>query len=47
MIRAGGIEAIAVPARSPNPSGYAKRWVRSVKEECFSKLILLREGPLR
>jgi len=47
VIRAGGIEPIALPARSPNLNAYAERWVRSVKEECLSKLILLGEGSLR
>jgi putative transposase len=28
-------------------NSYAERWVRSVKEECLSKLILLGEGSLR
>src|SRR5580698_8308097 len=47
VIRAGGIEPIALPARSPNLNAYAERWVRSVKEECLSKLILFGEGSLR
>ena len=47
VIRAGGIEPIALPARSPNLNAYAERWVRSVKEERLSKLILLGEGSLR
>ena len=36
-----------MPARSPNLNAYAERWVRSVKEECLSKLILFGEGSLR
>jgi hypothetical protein len=28
-------------------NAYAERWVRSVKEECSSKVILLGEGSLR
>ena len=44
---AGGIEPIQLPARSPNLNAYAERWVRSVKQECLSKLILLGEGSLR
>jgi len=47
VLRTGGIEPIALPARSPNLNAYAERWVRSVKEECLSKLILLGEGSLR
>ena len=39
----GGIKAISLPARSPNLNAFAERWVRSVKQECLSKLILF--GP--
>jgi putative transposase len=38
---------LALPARSPNLSAYAERWVRSVKEECLSKVILFGERSLR
>jgi len=46
-VQAGGSKAIALPARSPNLNSYAERWVRSVKDECLSKLILLGEGSLK
>ena len=36
-----------LPARSPNLNSYPERWVRTVKEECLSKLILFGEGSLR
>jgi Integrase core domain len=36
-----------LPARSPNLNAYAERWVRSVKEECLSKLVLFGERSLR
>ncbi len=40
-IRASGqVEPLALPAQSPNLNAYAERWVRSVKEECLSKVIL-------
>jgi putative transposase len=39
-LTAGGIEPIQLPARSPNLNAFAERWVRSVKAECLSKLIL-------
>jgi len=47
LVEAGGIQSLALPARSPNLNSYAERWVRSVKEECLSRLILLGEGSLR
>jgi putative transposase len=47
VIEAGGVKPLALPPRSPNLNAYAERWVRSVKEECLAKLILLGEGSLR
>jgi putative transposase len=41
------VEPLALPARSPNLNAYAERWVRSVKEECLSKVILFGERSLR
>jgi len=42
-----GVQPLMLPARSPNLNAFAERWVRSVKEECLSKLILFGEGSLR
>ena len=47
VIEAGSVKTLALPPRSPNLNAYAERWVRSVKEECLAKLILLGEGSLR
>lgn len=47
IIASGGVEPLALPARSPNLNAYAERWVRSVKEECLSKVILIGERSLR
>ncbi len=47
LIEAEKIEALALPPRSPNLNAFAERWVRSVKEECFSKLILFGEHSLK
>jgi putative transposase len=38
---------VVLPARSPNLNAFAERWVRSVKSECLSKLMLFGEGSLR
>ena len=38
---------VVLPPRSPNLNAYAERWVRSVKEECLSRLILFGERSLR
>ena len=47
LIESGSIKTIRLPARSPNLNSFAERWVRSVKEECLSKLILFGERSLR
>src|SRR6266403_812899 len=47
IIASGQIEPLALPARSPNLNAYAERWVRSVKDECLSKIILFGERSLR
>jgi putative transposase len=46
VLAGGRVKTIVLPARSPNPNAFAERRVRSVKEECLSKLILLGEAPL-
>ena len=40
------MKTIPLPARSPNLNAFAERWVRSVKQECLSKVILFGEGSL-
>jgi putative transposase len=46
VLAEGGVNTIPLPARSPNLNAFAERWVRSVKHECLSKLILFGERPL-
>jgi putative transposase len=45
-LTSGGVKCIALPPRSPNLNAFAERWVRSVKEECLSRLILFGERAL-
>ena len=47
IIASARIEPLVLPARSPNLNAYAERWVRSVKEECLSKVVLFGERSLR
>jgi putative transposase len=47
VIKSSGVEPLRLPARSPNLNAYAERWVKSVKDECLSKLIFFGEGSLR
>ena len=47
IIASGQVEPLSLPARSPNLNAYSERWVRSVKEEGLSKVILFGERSLR
>jgi hypothetical protein len=47
IIESGRVKTLPLPARSPNLNAYAERWVRSVKEECLSKIIVFGERSLR
>ena len=46
LLRCGGVHCLTLPPRSPNLNAFAERWVRSVKDECLSKLILFGESSL-
>jgi len=47
LIDEAGVERVVLPPQSPNLNAYAERWVRSVKEECLSRVILFGEDSLR
>jgi hypothetical protein len=41
------VKRVPLPPRSPNVNAYAERWVRSVKEEALSQMVLFGERSLR
>jgi len=47
IVKSSDVDPLKLPARSPNLNAYAERWVKSVKEEALSKLILFGEASLR
>ena len=47
IIDAAGVKRVPLPPRSPHLNAYAEWWVRAVKEECLSRLILCGEASLR
>jgi putative transposase len=47
MLAAASVKSVRLPARSPNLNAYAERFVRSVRDECLSKVIPLGEKHLR
>ena len=42
-----GVKSVKLPPRSPNRSSHAERFVRSLKESCLDRMILLGDGSLR
>lgn len=46
ILRSAGIQPIVLPPRSPNLNAHCERWIRSVKAELLSKLILFGERSL-
>jgi putative transposase len=47
IIESSDVKTLPLPARSPNLNAFAERWVKSVKDDCLSKLILFGEASLR
>ena len=47
MLKGSGIEALRLPARSPNLNSYAERFVLSIKSECLHRIVPLGEVHLR
>jgi len=40
------VKTIQLPAKSQNLTAFAEPWVRSIKQECLSKVILFGEDAL-
>lgn len=47
FVEEGGTEVIRLPPLSPNLNAFAERFVRSIKEECLRKMILIGQASLR
>jgi hypothetical protein len=40
------VTIIRTPVRAPNANAFAERWIRSAREECLDKVLILGEGHL-
>jgi putative transposase len=47
VFRSEQIKIIRTPYRAPNDNAFAERWVRTVREECLDKLIIINQKYLR
>jgi putative transposase len=47
VFQSEGIRIIRTPFRAPNANAYAERWVRTLREECLDRLIVLNQSHLR
>ena len=47
ILSSAGVESLRLPARSPNLNAFAERFVRSIKESCLDRLVLIGESTLR
>jgi putative transposase len=47
VLASEGMHSLKLPPRSPNLNAFAELWVRSVKQECLSRLILFGERSLQ
>lgn len=42
-----GIDIIRIPYRAPNANAFAERWVRTVRDECLNKVLIINQAHLR
>jgi transposase InsO family protein len=46
LLKASGVEPILLPPQSPHLNAHCERFVRSIKEEALSQMVILGEGAL-
>jgi putative transposase len=47
FLKESGVETLRLPGQSPNCNAHAERFVRSVKSQCLSRMIITDEAQLR
>ena len=46
VFQSGGIHVIPIPRHAPNANAHAERWIRSVREECLDKVLIINQAHL-
>jgi transposase InsO family protein len=46
VFRSEGVRVIRTPVRAPNANAYAERWVRTLREDCLDRLLIVGRGHL-
>jgi len=46
ILKTADIESVRLPVRSPNLNAFAERFVRSIKESCLNRMVLIGESSL-
>jgi putative transposase len=46
LLKDSGVEAVVLPPRSPNLNAHCERFVRSIKEEALTQMVMLGERSL-
>ena len=47
ILKTEGVDAVLLPAKSPNLNGHIERFMRSIKEACLERMIFFGENSLR
>jgi putative transposase len=47
VFRSEGIDIIRTPYRAPNANAFAERWVRTARDECLNKVLIINPAHLR
>ncbi len=47
VFRSEGVDVIPTPVCAPNANAFMERWIRSAREECLDKLLIINEVHLQ
>ncbi len=47
VFRSAAIHVIPIPHHAPDANAFAERWIRSVREECLDKVLIINQAHLR